>query len=152
MVGKYRKIDPRIWNDEKFRQLSDRGKLSFLLILTHPHMTSLGAMRSTPRGLAAELGWTEKAFREAFRETLAKGLVEYDESACFVGLPRFLKYNGPESPNVVKSWLSALDLIPECGLKVALMQRVKAFAEALPKAFAEALPKAFRKSMANQEQ
>ena len=155
-MSRYRKIDPRIWNDEKFRTLSDRGKLVFLFLLTHPSMTSLGAMRATIPGLAAELGWQEKAFREAFREGLSKGLFKVHEKASCVLVPNFLKYNRPESPNVVKAWVVALDLIPECKLKVELIQQVKAFAEALPEAFAEALPEAFTKdlpkSMPNQEQ
>ena len=46
-MGKYRKVDPKIWNDEKFRELSDSAKLLFLFLLTHPHMTPLGAMRAT---------------------------------------------------------------------------------------------------------
>ena len=29
-MGRYRKIDPRIWNDEKFSLLSDKAKLLFL--------------------------------------------------------------------------------------------------------------------------
>jgi hypothetical protein len=92
-VSRYRKIDPRIWNDAKFRDLSDRGKLAFLFILTHPHMTSLGAMRGSLSGLATELGWSEKAFREAFGEALAKGMLEHGEKASFVGVPNFLRYN-----------------------------------------------------------
>src|SRR5262249_35083991 len=103
-------------------------------------------------GLAAELGWQPKAFREAFGEAFAKGMVKHDERASFVWLPNFLRYNGPESPNVVKSWAASLDLLPECALKIELLCRVKAFAEALPEAFAEALPEAFAKSMPNQEQ
>jgi hypothetical protein len=67
MAVKYRKIDPRIWNDAKFRELSDKGKLVFLFVLTHPCMTALGAMRGTMAGLAAELGWPAEAFQEAFR-------------------------------------------------------------------------------------
>jgi len=151
-MARYRKIDTRIWNDAKFTAMSDSGKLVFLFLLTHPHMTSLGAMRATLPGLASELGWQPKAFAEAFREALRKGLVEHDSDACFVGLPKFLKYNGPESPNVVKSWADALDLIPECGLKALLAERVKGFVEGLSKGFAEALPEAFRKTMPNQEQ
>lgn len=46
-MARYRKIDSRIWNDAKFRELSDNGKLVFLMLLTHPSMTSLGAMRAT---------------------------------------------------------------------------------------------------------
>ena len=74
-MGRYRKIDPRIWNDEKFRSLSDRGKLAFFFVLTHPHMTPIGAMRASIPGMAAEIGWPEKAFREAFREALSKGML-----------------------------------------------------------------------------
>lgn len=35
-MASYRKIDPRIWNDERFRVLTDSGKLAFLFVLTHP--------------------------------------------------------------------------------------------------------------------
>jgi len=151
-MGKYRKVDPRIWNDEKFNKLSDRGKLAFFFILTHPHMTALGAMRASIPGLASEIGWTEKAFREAFQEALAKGMLKHDKKASFVWLPNFLKYNKPESPNVIKSWVAALDYLPECPLKSKLIQQVKDFTKALPEAFGEALPKAFRKTMPNHEQ
>ena len=71
-MARYRKIDPRFWGDEKVRQLSDDAKLVFLNILTHPHLTSVGAMRATVPGLAAEMRWREKAFRQAFDEVLAK--------------------------------------------------------------------------------
>lgn len=151
-MGKYRKVDPRIWNDEKFNKLSDKGKLAFFFILTHPHMTALGAMRASIPGLASEVGWTEKAFRESFQEALAKGMLKHDKKASFVWLPNFLKYNKPESPNVIKSWESALDYLPECNLKLELLQKVKDFTKALPKAFQEALPEAFRKTMRNHEQ
>ena len=60
-------MDPRIWNDAKFRDLSDNAKLVFFMLLTHPNMTALGAMRATVAGLAEEMGWEPEAFREAFR-------------------------------------------------------------------------------------
>jgi hypothetical protein len=56
-MSQYRKVDTRIWNDAQFCGLSDDGKLVFLLLLTHPNMTSLGAMRATLAGLAEEIGW-----------------------------------------------------------------------------------------------
>ncbi len=136
-MAKYRKVDPRIWNDAKFRALSDHGKLVFLFLLTHPHMTSLGAMRETVPGLAAELGWDEKAFRKAFREGCSGGMVRCNEKACFVWLPNFLKHNGPESPNVIKSWAVAWDLVPECSEKHELYQHLKDFTKGLTKAFRE---------------
>jgi hypothetical protein len=147
-MAKYRKIDPRIWNDAKFMALSDNGKLTFLFLLTHPHMTALGAMRATIPGLAAELGWSEEAFREAFQEVLAKGIVEHDPKASFLWLPNFIKFNPPESPNVVKAWSSSLDLLPECVMKMQCLHKAKVFAEGMSKGFGEALPKGFAEDYA----
>lgn len=145
LMRRFRKVDPRIWNDEKFMGLSNAGKLVFFFILTHPNMTALGAMRASLPGLAAEIGWESEAFTEAFREALAKAMLKHDEKASFVLLPNFLRYNRPESPNVVKAWISAADLLPECPLKRECLQGVKAFTKDLPKAFQEALPKDFPK-------
>ena len=147
-MAKYRKVDPRIWNDAKFRDLSDNGKLVFFFLLTHPNMTSLGAMRHTIPGLAAELGWDVEVFGKAFAEPFRKGLVKHDEKAAFVWLPNFIKYNPPENPNVVKSWDAALDLLPECDMLSELLSHVKEFLKELPEGFR----KPFRKGLANQEQ
>jgi hypothetical protein len=115
MGSRYRKIDPRIWNDEKFRTLTDDGKLAFIFLLTHPHMTALGAMRGTLPGLAAELGWAAKRFASSVQEVIALALIEVCEKASWIGIPNFLKYNEPEGPNsVTKAWVLALDLLPEC--------------------------------------
>lgn len=151
-MAHYRKIDTRVWNDAKFRALSNNGKLVFFFLLTHPGMTAIGAMRGSVPGLAAELGWTPKAFSEAFSEALSKGMARHDESACVVWLPNFIRYNAPENPNVLKAWGKALDLLPECAMTTDAIQSVKAFAEGLSKAFREALPEAFSKGMPKQEQ
>ncbi len=146
---RYRKVSSAFWNDAGVLRLSDRGKLAFLFVLTHPNMTSLGMMRATMSGLAEELGWEAEAFREAFGEAFREGMVEASTEAPLIALPNFLKHNKPESPNVVKSWERILPELPECELKTQQMQRVKAFTEALPKAFREALPKAFAKTSPN---
>jgi len=120
----FRKIDPRIWNDEKFRSLSDDARLTFLFILTHPNLTSLGAMRATVPGLAAEIGWTPRRLRAALVALSERGMIEIDEAASFVCAPNFLRYNEPNGPNsVTRAWPSALNLIPECGGKTALVTR-----------------------------
>lgn len=151
-MAKYRKVDPRIWNDAKFMGLSDSGKLALFFVLTHPNMTAVGAMRHTIPGMAAELGWSSEAFREAFLEGCAKGIVKHDERASFVWLPNFIKYNQPESPNVVKAWFSALDLLPECEMRNELIQHVKDFLKGFAKGFQEGFGKASPKTMPNQEQ
>lgn len=155
-MARYRKVDPRIWNDEKFRTLSDRSKLVFFMLLTHPGMTALGAMRATVSGLAEELGWDVEAFRKAFQQALDKGMVEHDQKACLIALPNFVRYNTPESPNVVKAWVGALDLLPECDLKTAVLHRAKQVTEDMQEGFAKAFTEAFdkgsAKTMPNQKQ
>ena len=155
-MSKYRKIDVRIWNDAKFRELSNNAKLVFFLLLTHPNMTALGAMRSTLAGLAEELNMDSEAFREAFREAFQKGMVKHDAKACLIVLPNFIKYNQPESPNVVKAWANSLDLLPECQLKNEVISLSANALKGYSKAFREALPEAFNKAllkgMPNQEQ
>lgn len=141
-MARYRKIDPRIWNDEKFASLSHEGQRAFLFILTHPSMTSLGAFRATKEGIEAELGIDAKGFAKPFQELLSKGLIKYDESCFLVFAPNFLKYNQPENPNVVKGWAGCLDLLPECPLLAEVLQRAKSCASANSKtfkAFSEAL-------------
>ena len=146
-MSHYRKIDTRIWNDAKFQSLSDAGKLGFFLLLTHPNMTALGAMRGTPEGLAADLKEMRDAFPQAFQEVLAKGMAEYDPEARLIALPNFVKYNPPTSPNVLKAWVKALEFLPECKLKTLVIQRAVAFAEGMSKGFAKAVPQALREAM-----
>lgn len=146
-MARYRKVDPRIWNDERFRELSDDAKLAFLFLLTHPHMTSIGAMRATIPGLASEIGWDLERAAKAFAESFSKGMAKHDAVAAMVWLPKFIRYNGPENPNVLKAWGSALELLPECDLTREAIRSVAAFAKGLPKAFAEALPEPFAKGL-----
>lgn len=147
-MARYAKVDRRIWFDARFRSLTERGKLVFLFELTHPSMTMLGAMRATIPGLAAELEIPMKAFHEAFGEALAKGIVKYDLGASLLWFPNFLKYNRPESPNVVRSWPDAFELIPECGLKCELFEQLKAFTKGLSEGFQEAFTEGFPKGYA----
>jgi hypothetical protein len=139
-MGRYRKIDTKIWNDQNFQTFTDDGKLAFLLLLTHPHMTAIGAMRTTIPGLAAELGWAVKRFRSAIQALISKTMIELNERACYLALPNFLRYNEPEGPNsVIKAWPKALDLIPECPEKVMLLARCRAYLDGRSDAFKHAI-------------
>ena len=151
-MSRYRKISPTIWNDGKFSTLSDDAQLIFLYLLTHPHQTSLGAMRASVPGLAAEKRWKLPRFERAFGDIEALDMLRHDPEASLVWLPKFLKHNPPENPNVVKSWMASLELLPECQMKLELINCVKEFVEGLQEGFREALPEPFRKGMPIQEQ
>jgi hypothetical protein len=154
-MARYRKIDPRIHNDAKFKALSERGKLLLFTILTHPHMTALGAMRATEAGLCEEmaLGASGKdadcpagcaagcasdcpagraagvfeSYRQAFQSLMKIGLIKFDPANACLVIPKFLKYNPPESPSVVMAWNTAGDLIPECALRDELIENTIKF-------------------------
>lgn len=174
-MARYRKISPCIWNDAKVRGLSDKGKLALFLLLTHPTMTSLGALRANIPGLACELGWKTSVFARAFRELLDCGMARQDADAQLIWFPKFLKHNAPESPNVVRGWAAAFEELPECPLKLDVLAGAWAtlaafgegFRDAFREVFGEVLPKpcekpsaslpeslseGFRQSCPNQEQ
>lgn len=146
-MAHYRKIDPYIWNDEKFMDLSAAGQLACFYMLTHPHMTAVGGLRGTMSGVASE---HPKISEKAFREVFQKGIAKADPKAPLIWFPNFIKYNQPESPNVVVAWAKSLDYLPECETKMAIIQNVKGFLkdfkEAFQKAFTKALPKDFAES------
>lgn len=155
-MSMYRKVDAGTWNDEKFRRLSDDGKLVFLYLLTGPGMTSLGAMRGSPAGLADEYAaanadpdaWPVERFLKAFGEVSALGMVEFDRSGPVVALPNFLRFNQPQSANVVTSWTHCFNGLPACDLKTVTLQRAKACAEGISESFAKAFMKAFAQPLA----
>ena len=127
------------------RGLSDKGKLTLFLLLTHPNMTSLGALRANIPGLACELGWKPSVLARAFRELLDCGMARQDADAQLIWFPRFLKHNAPESPNVVRGWAAAFEELPECALKLDVL----AGAWATLAAFGEGFRDAFREVFGN---
>lgn len=151
---RYRKVAPAIWNDERFRSLSPLAQLAFLFVLTHPQLTPVGAMRATVEGLSSELAGPQKDKREdyrqgfgkAFREVISIGMVQVDEEASIVWAPNFLRYNPPESANVVTAWAKSVEYLPQCALTAAVFERAEAIAKAKGEAFWKAYDKAFRKT------
>lgn len=139
-MARYRKIDVRIWNDRKFRSLSDNGKLAFILLLTHPDTTQIGTIRTRVSNLADELGWSNDAMSHAILEAKSKGMIDADEKAGLMVINNFLKYNAPSSPNAFKSWCELIDLMPECDLLDRHVAGLKAFVDGLSLGMKKAIP------------
>lgn len=166
--GRYRKVEVRTWGDAKFRNLSPIppcGRGLWLFLITGPHTGPIpGLFRAGRAAMAEELDWDIEAFDKAFDEAFQQGMVEADFKARVMWIPQAIKHNKPESPNVVKSWSTEFDLIPECDLKwkafEALKASIHALGESYGKAFEETfakpsgkpLPKPSDKTSPNQEQ
>jgi hypothetical protein len=155
-MARYRKIDIRMWGDSRFRELSSpspSAKYLWVFLLTGPQTSNIpGLFRSGEMALSEELGWSIEGFRKAFAELLAKGLVKADWKARVVWVPNAIKYNAPDNPNVVKSWRTAWDEIPECELKAEAYERLKTSTKGLGEGFAKAFTEGCAKGLANQEQ
>lgn len=139
-MARYRKIDTRIWNDRKFRELDDKSKLAFFLVLTHPDTNQLGMLRSRSVALAMELGWQPDAMSDAIQTLCQMGMLMVDEKAGFIFIPNFLKYNPPNGPNAVKGWAGLIDLMPECNLLTYALSHLKPAISRLSEGVRSAIP------------
>lgn len=144
-----RKVDTYLWNDAQFNALSVEGKLVFLFLLTHPHLTVLGAMRATFAGLARELNLSLACLKAVLEEAYLKKHVYWDERAAFIWLPYFLDSHVPQSPNVVKSWQTIWEQLPTCSLKMQLRVHLQAFIKTLAPSFQAATPPCFQTNEEN---
>ncbi len=147
-MGRYRKIDPRIWGDEKFKNLSKpqpNGQTLWFYLLTGPHTGGCpGIYHLGEMGLAEALDWPLKQFHKVFEELLAKRLVKADRKAhVLVIFNVFKKYDKPDNPNVIKFWGKCFDEIPECELKVEYYRELKGFVEGLGEPFKKGFEEGF---------
>lgn len=128
-MSRYRKIEVKTWTDESFRSLSPLppcGQGLWFYLLTGPHTGPVPGLFSAGRAcMAEELDWELEDFDKAFQEVFQEGMVKADFKARLVWLPKALKHNKPTSPNVVRSWRDALDILPECALKTEALAAIK---------------------------
>lgn len=148
-MARYRKIDIRIWNDRKFRELDDKAKLAFFLVLTHPDTNQLGMLRSRSVALAMELGWHPDVMSDAILMLCQMGMLMVDDKAGFIFIPNFLKYNPPNGPNSVKGWEGLLDQMPECALLDHAISSLKPFVDGLSEGLRNAIPNDIKDAMAH---
>ncbi len=155
-MARYRKVDVRIWKDERFKRLSPIpacGQGLWLYLLTNRFTTNIpGCYSIGERALAEDLGWEIEAFREAFREACSQGMVKADFQAPLIFIPKAIFYNIPESPNVVRSWRQSWDEFPTCKLKFIAYNELRCFLEGLSEGFRKAFLEACGQASANQEQ
>jgi hypothetical protein len=163
-MGRYRKIETRTWGDDKFVELSPIpacGQGLWLYLLTGPHTNSIpGLFVSGKAALAEALNWEPEDFGKAFQELLDKKMIRFDPKTRLVWVPNAIKYNLPESPNVIRSWKGQIRELPDSELLTIAINQLKgeiyAMGEGFQKAFLEAFGKGFSKGLPqpspNQEQ
>lgn len=145
-MARYRKIDPRIWNDAKFSSLSNDAKLLFIYLLTSPQTQMIGAVPMRSESVAAELGFDMERYGIRYQELYDMGIAEYDDRGLY-WVKNFLKYNSPDNPKVVISWRECLDFLPECPLLQKIIESAKTHCLSRGERYIEAFQKGIGNGM-----
>lgn len=122
----YRKIEPSMWDDERFAPLSKDAKLAWLCILTGPHTTPL------PGLFVCGIGTLSESLRDDFdtvskavRELSDAGLIRFNPTTRVMQVPNAPKYNPCANPKVLKGWFTTWKSVPDCAEKYAHIARVR---------------------------
>ncbi|MEO7859218.1 MAG: hypothetical protein ABIU05_02045 [Nitrospirales bacterium] len=151
MASRYRKIDPRIWTDEKFRQFTAHEQRICLYILT-AQSNRIGLFSFSPGKACEDLGTLPLTFRKGF-DTVCQALHwEWDPESRVLYLPTWWRYNPPENANNVIGNLKDLDDLPETTLLERFSSNTAYLSGNLIETFTETLAKRSPKRSPSQEQ
>lgn len=149
-MGRYQKIDERIWNDEVFNLFNPFEKLLWFTLLTHPLMTPMGA-GTIYKGLlnevigntgyggycfrCDEIQCNEKTEEDHYAETLLErfregSLILLDGKLIIV--KNKLIYNRPDNPNQLYSWLHSCEELPRSSAFKELYEHLRDVDEDIP--------------------
>jgi hypothetical protein len=151
MAARYRKIDPRIWKDEKLIAFNRDEKIITLYCLT-AQSNRIGIFNFSPAQAAEDLTMTLETFRERFGNVCRTLKWEYDERHRILYLPTWWKYNPPENRNNVIGNLKDLDDLPESPLIPKFCDNLTYLSETLRQTFTQTLLERYPKRSASQEQ
>lgn len=147
---RYRKVAVRIHNDDHFRALSSpkaNAQTLFFYLLTAPETNALpGLLRLGEAQLAEHHRWSIEATRKCLSEIIGFGMMDFDAINRVMWLPNAIRYNEPESPNVVRAWAKAADEIPDCQLKWSALMEMKQWCDAKGEGFSRAFRDVFIES------
>ena len=147
MMAKYRKIDPRIWNDEKFRGLSSGIKLVALYCLT-AQCNRIGIFRFSVALAAEDMGLSTEVVGKSL-DTLCDTLSwKYDKANRILYFPHWWRYNNPGSSKTMAGLLTDLHELPQTPLLADFMTNTDSLSDTLCKT----LSTFHRKGMPYQEQ
>lgn len=134
-MSRYRRIDVRTWADRQFRALSRPGPSAqylWLYLNTGPHTTILpGLFEAGMAGIAERLKWPYEDAERCFQEIFSHGMAQFDHDALIFWIPKGIASNLPSNQNVIKSWRSAWDELPQSLLKYSFLDELKDVIEQL---------------------
>ena len=115
-MSRYRKIDPRIWVDDKFRALSEKERLFFFYLLTSPHSTAWGAYVIDDLYAQADLGYSIEDVKSCFFSLSETGLIFRCSRTRLVCFPNWFKYNPPTNKKSMIACARGIESLPRSSL------------------------------------
>ena len=144
----FTKVDERLWSDEKYRKLSDDGKLLFIYVLACSHRNMIGLYLLPVQYGSYDLNWKEERFNKGLVELSDKSFIKYNFNTNIVYIKNFLKYNPLENPNQVKGAIKVLESIPTNAIDTELIKEL----ERADKPFNKPLIELLYKGLGKQEE
>lgn len=114
----YRKIEPKLWDDEKIAHVSATTKLVWIYLLTGPHTTALPGLWHVGLAQIAEgLRLTFQEVEPALCELERLGRIVRHKACRMIRVPNAPKHNPAENGNAMKTWFRVWKDLPECAMK-----------------------------------
>lgn len=152
-MAEYGKVFKKIWNNNKFRNLSDDGKLLWFYIITSPHLTLIGMYVIDKYYISGDIKWLPERLDKPFRELLGDGFIKYDDSSRTLLIPSWFEHNKIGNENQLIKALAELSELPNTillnDLKDAIKGLPKGFGKGLQERLLEAIPKPLPKGLPN---
>lgn len=123
MAAKYRKVDPRIWSDEKFVTLDTGDKLLAIYVIT-AQSNRIGIFKFSP-ALAAEDLQLSKSCATRVRHICDTFSWRWDDTCRVIYLPTWWKYNRPENKSHFIGCLKDIHDIPQTYLIIEFLENTK---------------------------
>jgi hypothetical protein len=146
-MAKYRKVDPRIWNDEKFQSLPPADKLLAVYCLT-AQANRIGIFKFSVALASEDLGMPADEVRERLDRVCHTLFWPLDAIRRVLYFPTWWKYNNPGSPKTLIGILSDVHDVPQTPLLEEFKRNTKHLSDSL----SDTLSSFFAKGMASQEQ
>ena len=141
-MARYRKIDPKIWTDERFRRLKAEEQRIAIYILT-AQSNRIGLFHFSPGKACEDLGTLPPTFQKGFRKVCETLHWEWDANARVIYIPTWWKYNQPENANNVIGCLKDVGDLPETPLLESFSTNTTYISEGLIETFIQTLAKRY---------
>ena len=124
-VPRYFRVSIRFWDDEKSASWPDYVKLAAIYYMTCKHRQLEGIYVLPIQYATVDIGWSAKKVGRAIQVLENEGFLRFDTSCNLVLLRNSLKYQTPESENVIKGALRRIKDLPKSPLLLEFLALAK---------------------------